>query len=176
MAPQSTNARDAEPLLLLRDSLAAFRDDLDALFQAQHRHNTTRRQLQDLYVRLLWSSQRTEPAAASVGIAGVGKLSDDSPSSKGARAKRNSISLDSFGGEHKLREMVMNFLASDEMTRSTYTAEDTIQDIWADTLDTSSARVSALIARNGMGSDCRQFALVKDGLRRELMSLFTCGQ
>ena len=168
MAPQvadPSNGDSGDPLLLLRDSLVAFRGDLDDLFQAQQRHNVTRRRLQDLYVRLLWSSHRTEPESSSVGIAGIGKLSDDSPNSKGARAKRHSLGLAGLGGEDELRNLVLQFLALDEPLASGKLTQESIQDIWADELSGASARVSALIRRDGMSSDCRQFALVKDGLR-----------
>ena len=167
MAPQGHPGD--EPLLLLRDSLVAFRSDLEVLFQAQQRHNNTRRQLQDLYVRLLWTRQNTDPettsASTKVGIAGVGKLSD-SPNSKGARAKKHSINLESFGGEDGLRSLVLQFLAKE---KATHLPHDSIQDIWADELSTSSARVSALI-RDGMCSDCWQFVLAKDGSRHERRS------
>ncbi|CAE7451415.1 rp2 [Symbiodinium sp. CCMP2592] len=165
MAPQRHPGE--EPLLLLRESLVAFRSDLEVLFQAQQRHNNTRRQLQDLYVRLLWTRQNADPeptsASTQVGIAGVGKLSD-SPNSKGARAKKHSINLESFGGEDELRSLVLRFLANEKT--ATHLPHDSIQDIWADELSASSARVSALI-RDGMRSDCWQFVLAKEGSRWE---------
>ena len=169
MAPQRHPGE--EPLLLLRESLVAFRSDLEVLFQAQQRHNNTRRQLQDLYVRLLWTRQNADPepptsASSKVGIAGVGKLSD-SPNSKGARAKKHSINLESFGGEDELRSLVLRFLANEK--KATHLPHESIQDIWADELSASSARVSALI-RDGMRSDCWQFVLAKDGSRWERRS------
>ena len=120
-------------------------------------------------MRLLWSSHSQhpeDPEPTSVGIAGVGKLSNDSPNSKGARAKRHSISLAGLGGEDELRNLVFQFLTTDDSLKSAHLTQDSILDIWADELSASSARVSALIRRDGMGSDCRQFALAKDGPRR----------
>ncbi|CAK9108615.1 unnamed protein product [Durusdinium trenchii] len=118
----------------LQAALKGFREDLRAFFKAQEQHHVTRQRLEDLYLRLLLQPTASpqpvasapppaakplapaarNPAAAApaptVGIAGVGK-GEDSPDSKGAKAKRQAISLQELGGEAAIWSLVAEHLA-----------------------------------------------------------------
>eukprot|EP00931_Biecheleriopsis_adriatica_P021213 TRINITY_DN1393_c0_g1_i1.p1 TRINITY_DN1393_c0_g1~~TRINITY_DN1393_c0_g1_i1.p1 ORF type:complete len:1310 (-),score=283.52 TRINITY_DN1393_c0_g1_i1:100-4008(-) len=112
---------------------------------------------------------RDAPNPRTVGIAGIGKLSYDSPNSKGARAQQRSLSMAELGGEQAVRSMLLEYVSRHSAARQ-FTSEH-IQEIWADEVSASSARVSVLLSSeqgSGVrpGSDCRQFRLRRDGDKR----------
>ncbi|CAJ1401359.1 unnamed protein product [Effrenium voratum] len=142
----------------LQQSLVGFRQELQQLFAAQKRHDATRQQLKDLYVRLLCGKSGTgreeasAPEKEKVGIAGVGR-NETSPNSKGARAQAHALSLQPLGGDQAVRRMAAEHLKLEVGSKNS------IQDLWADEISESVARVSVLLA--GAGAECRQITLEK---------------
>eukprot|EP00930_Biecheleria_cincta_P046125 TRINITY_DN31813_c0_g1_i1.p1 TRINITY_DN31813_c0_g1~~TRINITY_DN31813_c0_g1_i1.p1 ORF type:complete len:1016 (-),score=252.82 TRINITY_DN31813_c0_g1_i1:8-3055(-) len=152
----------------LQDSLQGFRKDLDGLFATHRRHKASRARLRDLHARLLWSCKAkssedapkvdTKQPAAPVGIAGVGKLSDESPSSKGGRVRQAELSLEKVGGREAVRSMVVKYFQSHQGSSFHH---GSIQDIWLDEISGEAARLSVLLVTS-FSSNCRQLKLGQD--------------